>query len=322
MDKDNAFLKPSSVLITGIAGFIGFHLASKLQEQGYKVVGCDDFNNYYSPDLKYKRAEILKKNGVVVYKLSLHDLKHHKHLFANIDTCIHLAAQAGVRYSLINPSSYITNNIDGFLEILQILREFPHMRCLYASSSSVYGLNKKVPFSEEDSVDHPANLYAATKKSNELMAHAYHHLFNLELIGLRFFTVYGPWGRPDMAYYSFTKAIDNNQPIEVFNHGNMKRDFTYIDDIVEGIILAMTSKKTFGVYNLGNNKPERLMDMIHLLEKYLGKKAIIHYKPLQPGDVLKTYADLTKSQQDFGYAPKTSLEQGLEKFVSWYKDII
>lgn len=312
--------KKKSVFITGIAGFIGFHLALKLQKQGYLVVGCDDFNAYYDPILKRKRASLLKESGIEVLYLSLKDLKNHKPLFISCDFLIHLAAQAGVRHSLINPSSYVTSNLEGFVEILEILRCFPNIKCLYASSSSVYGLNQKVPFSENDPVDQPANLYAATKKSNELMAHSYHHLFNLQLIGLRFFTVYGPFGRPDMAYFLFTKAIDNNQPIEVFNHGNMKRDFTYIDDITDGIVLAMRSKVTFGIYNLGNNKPEALMDMIHLLECYLGKKASLIYKSLQPGDVLETYADITKSQQDLGYLPKTSLEKGLKQFVLWYKE--
>jgi UDP-glucuronate 4-epimerase len=317
--KTSIFLK-SSVFITGIAGFIGFHLALKLQQEGYTVTGCDDFNAYYSVALKQKRASILQDVGIKVQRLSLKDLKDHLDLFSSQDFLIHLAAQAGVRYSLINPAAYVTSNLEGFVDILEIVRTYPHIKCLYASSSSVYGLNQKVPFSEQDSVDNPANLYAATKKSNELMAHAYHHLFNLKLIGLRFFTVYGPFGRPDMAYFSFTKAIDAGDPIEVFNDGNMKRDFTYIDDIVDGILLAMRSNINYGIYNLGNNKPEDLMDMIHLLEHYLGKKALIHYKPLQPGDVLETYADLTKSYQHLGYTPKISLQQGLEKFINWYKE--
>ena len=310
----------SSVFITGIAGFIGFHLALKLKKEGYNVTGCDDFNAYYSVALKEKRASILQDFCIEVQRLSLKDLKNHLYLFSSQDFLIHLAAQAGVRYSLINPASYVASNLDGFVDILEIVRTYPHIKCLYASSSSVYGLNQKVPFSEQDPVDNPANLYAATKKSNELMAHAYHHLFNLKLIGLRFFTVYGPFGRPDMAYFSFTKAIDAGEPIEVFNQGNMKRDFTYIDDIVDGICLAMRSNINYGIYNLGNNKPEALMDMIRLLEHHLSKKALIHYKPLQPGDVLETYADLTKSHQDLGYTPKISLQQGLEKFINWYKE--
>jgi UDP-glucuronate 4-epimerase len=314
--------KKKAAFITGIAGFIGFHLALKLHDLGFTVVGCDDFNPYYSPLLKRKRAKILAQLGITAVECSLNQLRSHHHLFDSMqyEYFFHLAAQAGVRYSLISPFSYVTSNLEGFVEVLELLRQYPHIKCIYASSSSVYGLNKKIPFSEEDLVEEPANLYAATKKSNELMAHAYHHMFNLHLIGLRFFTVYGPWGRPDMAYFSFTQAIDQQKPIDVFNHGHMKRDFTYIDDIVDGILRAMQAPRRFGIYNLGNNTPEPLMYMIHYIEEHLGKKALINYKPMQPGDVLETFADLRKSQHELGYSPKTSLKDGLKTFVSWYQD--
>jgi len=310
------------IFITGIAGFIGFHLAKALNRVGYFVSGCDNFNSYYDPKLKRERALILKELGIQIHEIDLNQLNQNHSIFEEIEFThfFHLAAQAGVRYSLSDPRSYIENNVRGFLEVLELCRTFPRMKLLFASSSSIYGLNEKTPFSEDDLTDSPANLYAATKKSNELMAFSYHHLFHIKMIGLRFFTVYGPFGRPDMAYYSFTKAITEDKPIDVFNHGKMKRDFTYIDDIIDGCIKALDYECGFEIFNLGNNNPEQLFSLIEFLELFLNKKAKLNLKQMQSGDVLETFADITKSQNLLDYEPKTSLKEGIEKFVKWYQE--
>jgi len=311
------------ILITGAAGFIGFHLAQALQARGDLLIGIDNFNDYYSPSLKQKRADQLAKLDIPILETDIRNalvleklVKQYK-----ITHLVHLAAQAGVRYSLINPQAYIDSNVTGFLTILEVLKNHPQIKLVYASSSSVYGNNTKVPFSVTDTTDNQASFYGVTKKANELMAQTYNHLHHLSAIGLRFFTVYGPWGRPDMAYYAFTKAICEGLPIDVFNNGNMERDFTYIDDIVQGTMAAIDSVKKgkHRIYNLGNHHPEPLGKMISLLEKLLKKKAKIHYLPMQPGDVLSTYADISLSQKELGFHPKTSLEKGLAQFVAWYQ---
>jgi UDP-glucuronate 4-epimerase len=343
-------------LVTGTAGFIGFHVALYLLNRGESVVGVDNINDYYDVNLKYQRlAECGIDRGNVsdnkkavsskypeysFYKMDLADKAVLMDIFEKekIDVVINLAAQAGVRYSLTNPDAYITANIQSFLNILEACRAYPVKHLVYASSSSVYGANTKMPFSTSDNIDHPVSLYAATKKSNELMAHTYSHLFNIPTTGLRFFTVYGPWGRPDMALFLFIQAIEKGQPIQVFNHGKMKRDFTYIDDIVEGIIRVAdrpakpnpewtgqdpdpgSSYAPFKVYNIGNSQPVELMDYIGALEKAMGKEAIKNMLPLQPGDVPSTYADVTDLKRDTGYQPQTSVEDGVAKFVAWYKE--
>jgi len=309
------------VFITGIAGFIGYHLAMYLHKRGDLVIGCDHFSDYYSVELKRKRAFLLNNSGIRVLEHDVLDLKSLDALFKekNFTHLVHLAAQPGVRFSLTNPHCYIQSNINAFLEVLETCRRFQPLALVYASSSSVYGLNTKIPFSESNRVDAPASLYAATKKSNELMAHSYHHLFQIPTTGLRFFTVYGPWGRPDMAYFSFTKAISEGQPISVFNHGQMRRDFTYIDDIVQGCASAIDYQAGYEIFNLGNHQPEPLMKLISSIEHHLGKKAILEFKPMQPGDVVETYADITKSEQLLNFYPKTSLQEGIGKFVDWYE---
>lgn len=313
---------PKKILVTGAAGFIGFHLTQGLSLRGDLVVGYDNFNTYYDPSLKRQRQAILSESGQAVYEGDLGNLlllenlieKHH------ITHIVHLAAQAGVRYSLENPQAYLKSNLDGFLNILELCRKHPHLKLTYASSSSVYGLNTKIPFAEGDKTDQPASFYGATKKSNELMAHSYHHLFGIPVTGLRFFTVYGPWGRPDMAYMLFADAITQGKPIKVFNHGLMKRDFTYISDIVEGIAAAVDLESPCEVFNLGNHRPVELNRFIEILENLLGKKALKEFFPLQPGDVLETYADISHSQAKLGFFPKVRLEEGLAHFVSWYKN--
>lgn len=310
-----------TIFITGIAGFIGYHLAKHLQKGGDLVIGCDNFNEYYPSFLKKERAKDLKKNGITVLK---HDIRNLRALYPIFEKksfthFVHLAAQPGVRFSLTNPHCYIQNNINGFLEILELCRHFQPMHLIYSSSSSVYGLNTKVPFSEVDEVITPTSLYAATKKSNELMAHSYHHLFGIPTTGLRFFTVYGPWGRPDMAYFSFTKAINEGKPIHIFNHGKMKRDFTYIDDIVRGCAAAINYSRGHEIFNLGNNNPHELSSLVKAIEQHLGKKALIELKPMQPGDVLETCADIDKSKTLLKYQPSVSLEEGIGHFVAWYK---
>ncbi len=343
------------ILITGTAGFIGFHLANRLLQSGYTVVGIDAINDYYDVNLKYDRLEyagivrdtiaygqrsVSGDGRYVFYRVNLEDNGAIDKIFSEEkpDYVVNLAAQAGVRYSLQNPYAYIDSNIIGFLNILEAVRHAQHRikHLVYASSSSVYGLNRKYPLSVKDNVDHPISLYAASKKSNELMAHTYSYLFDIPTTGLRFFTVYGPWGRPDMALFLFTKAILEDKPIDIFNNGKMIRDFTYIDDIVSGIIKVLfdpsqpnkewngeepdpsTSVAPYRVMNIGNSSPVNLMDFIEALEKELGKKARKNFLPMQPGDVAKTHADVSELVENYDYKPSTSIEYGIRKFVSWY----
>jgi UDP-glucuronate 4-epimerase len=317
-------------LVTGAAGFIGYHLSKSILEQGGSVAGYDNMNDYYDPALKQARVDILEQHtGFKFYKADLVDKQSLEAVFSSDkpQIVVNLAAQAGVRYSIENPDAYIQANLIGFANILEMCRHHKVEHLLYASSSSVYGSNKKLPFSTEDRVDNPISLYAATKKSNELLAHTYSHLFNLPTTGLRFFTVYGPYGRPDMAAFLFLKAIIKGEPIKVYNYGNMRRDFTYVDDIINGILLTIQRSAAlhpteggapYHVYNIGNNRPEKLMDFIGYLEKYAGKKAEVQMLPLQPGDVMETYADIDDLARDTGFAPKTALSQGLKNFVEWY----
>jgi UDP-glucuronate 4-epimerase len=328
-------------LITGAAGFIGFHLSKRLLEQGNSVVGIDNLNEYYDVNLKKARLNELKGNPeFTFYKLDLVDRKGIEKLFSEnrFDSVVNLAAQAGVRYSLTNPHAYIDSNIVGFLNMLEGCRNNGIKHLVFASSSSVYGANTKMPFSVHHNVDHPLSLYAATKKSNELMAHTYSSLYKLPCTGLRFFTVYGPLGRPDMALFLFTRAILENRPIDVFNQGKMKRDFTYIDDIVEGVIRvtdkipapdtgwnsdnpdSATSYAPYRIYNIGNNNPIELMKFIEVLEDCLGKKAEKNLLPMQPGDVPESYADVDDLVNDVGFKPSTPIEKGIKKFVEWYLD--
>ena len=310
------------ILVTGAAGFIGYHLACFLYKRGDYVVGYDNFNDYYSPKLKHDRAKQLKEEGIEVLLGDICDRDTLEEIVdrLKITHIAHLAAQAGVRYSLINPHAYTKSNIDGFLTVLEICRHHPEIKLTYASSSSVYGLNKKTPFSETDPTDQQVSLYGATKKSNELFARSYHHLFGISVTGLRFFTVYGPWGRPDMAYYSFLKNITENKPIEVFNYGKLQRDFTYIDDIVSGTAAAIDLEAGCEIFNLGNHRPVELEKFLHVLEGAIGKKAKIELLPMQQGDVLATCADISHSQEKLHFYPKTSLEEGIAKFVDWYKE--
>ncbi len=313
------------VLVTGSAGFIGFHVAKALLAAGYEVIGIDNFNDYYAVSLKEARHNnLMELKGFCGYKLDLCNFAELSELFSRYkpDLVCHLAAQAGVRYSLQNPFAYQKSNLEGFLNILELCRHNEVKRLVYASSSSVYGGNTKQPFSEEDPVDNPVSLYAATKKANELMAYSYSHLYGFSTIGLRFFTVYGPWGRPDMAYWLFADAIRLGKPIKVFNYGKMRRDFTYIDDIVSGIFGALFTPNlpTYQVLNLGNNHTEELMHLIELIERGLGKEAEKEFLPLQAGDVLATWADISRAQKLIGYQPKTSLEEGIARFISWYKE--
>ncbi|WP_297098493.1 NAD-dependent epimerase [uncultured Draconibacterium sp.] len=331
------------VLVTGTAGFIGFHLANKLLEQGVEVVGIDNINDYYSTELKYARlaeagisneAEhwhkkvVSTKNPAYSFvRMNLEDREQIDQLFETekFDMVCNLAAQAGVRYSIENPRAYIDSNIVGFINILEACRHNNIQHLVYASSSSVYGNSAKMPLSVDDTVDNPVSLYAATKKSNELMAHTYSHLFGIPTTGLRFFTVYGPWGRPDMAYFSFTKNILAGDAIKIFNHGDLYRDFTYIDDIVEGIIKILNgppsseSGAPYKVHNIGNSSPVKLMEFIETIEKALGQEAVKEYHDMQPGDVYKTYADVSALEKDFGYSPDTPLAEGIGEFVKWYK---
>ena len=321
------------ILVTGVAGFIGMHVAARLLQAGHNVVGLDNLSDYYDVRLKKARLrELMHYPQFRFAKMDLVDGKEVDALFAarKFERVIHLAAQAGVRYSLANPHAYIQTNIVGFTNILEACRHHPVNHLIYASSSSVYGANKKMPFSVKDNVDHPISLYAASKKANELMAHAYSHLFQIPTTGLRFFTVYGPWGRPDMAIFSFTKAILEDKPIDVFNYGKMQRDFTYIDDIVEGVLLvadkppapensATPGAAPYRLYNIGNHSPVELMKIIELLEKYLGKPARKNMLPMQPGDVPATFADVDELMRDTGFRPDTPIEVGLERFVRWYQ---
>jgi UDP-glucuronate 4-epimerase len=326
-----------NILVTGAAGFIGFHLSKRLLAENHHVIGVDNLNDYYDVRLKNERLKQLENNDkFTFYKVDLADSEGLNEIFERhpISIVINLAAQAGVRYSLTHPHSYVHSNLVGFVNILEACRHYQVEHLLYASSSSVYGANTKTPFSTQDSVDHPVSIYAATKKANELMAHTYSHLFNIPTTGLRFFTVYGPLGRPDMAYYTFTKDIIEGNPIKVYNNGNMRRDFTYIDDIVEGIVKLLdlppepdpnrdldpsTSHAPYKIYNIGNNSPVRLMDFIQTLENLIGKKAKMEFLPMQPGDVKETYADITDLQKAAGFSPATPLEIGLSQFVDWYK---
>lgn len=344
------------ILVTGAAGFIGFHLVERLLKDGHEIVGIDSINDYYSTSLKFGRLRFsgIKKDEIFYnqmvcsclniryrfIKLLLEDEEAITELFKqeSFDVVVHLAAQAGVRYSIENPHAYIKSNISGFLNVLECCRKFSVKHLVYASSSSVYGLNKNEVFSTSDPVDHPVSLYAATKRSNELMAHVYSNLYQLPVTGLRFFTVYGPWGRPDMAPMLFTKAILEGKPISVFNHGDMRRDFTYVADIVEGIVclipvvpsatdqsfnrnpLPSNSPAPFALYNIGNNSPVKLLDFINILEKELGMKAEKNFLPMQPGDVYSTYADVTPLIDKAEYKPVTDLETGIKSFVSWYKE--
>ncbi len=332
------------ILVTGAAGFIGFHLSQYLLARGDEVSGLDNLNNYYEVSLKKDRLnQLIPENKFKFYALDLADREAILQLFAenNFDIVVNLAAQAGVRYSLINPQAYVDSNLVGFTNILEGCRHSQIKHLVFASSSSVYGANTKIPFSVSDNVDHPLSLYAATKKANELMAHTYSHLYHLPTTGLRFFTVYGPWGRPDMAIFLFTKAILSGKSIDVFNDGNMSRDFTYIDDIVEGIVRVMdkipkpsnlasnlesrdnlslgASSAPYKIYNIGNNQPVQLLKFIEVIEDCLGIKAQKNMLPMQPGDVLSTYADIDDLVKDVGFKPATSIEVGVERFVRWYR---
>lgn len=308
------------ILITGAAGFIGFHLASHLKKQGHFVLGYDNFNPYYTPKLKRDREKLLKNEEISIVDGDLLEKEKLKQLIETheITHIVHLAAQAGVRYSIQKPEEYVKANISGFLNILELCKTYTRIKLIYASSSSVYGLNDKTPFSENDQTDAQASFYGVTKKTNELMATTYHHLYNIHVTGLRFFTVYGPWGRPDMAYFSFAKAIKEGQPIELYNHGKMERDFTYIDDIVMGIEKAIDLAAPLEIFNLGNHKPVELKRFIEILEQSLGIKAKMILKPMQLGDVQKTYADIEHSQSKLDFNPKTSLEEGIPRFVDWF----
>src|SRR5947209_13483292 len=321
------------ILVTGAAGFIGMHVATRLLQAGYNVVGLDNLSDYYDVRLKKARLkELIRYPQFQFAKMDLADRQEVEALFAarKFERVIHLAAQAGVRYSLENPHVYVQTNLAGFTNILEACRHHPVNHLVYASSSSVYGANKKLPFSVQDNVDHPISLYAASKKANELMAHAYSHLFQIPTTGLRFFTVYGPWGRPDMAMFLFTKAILEGKPIDVFNEGKMQRDFTYIDDIVEGVLLVADrppapnssdgpSTAPYKLYNIGNHSPVELMKVIEVLEKCLGKTARRNMLPMQPGDVPATFADVDDLMRDTGFRPGTPIEVGLERFVRWYQ---
>jgi len=330
------------VLVTGSAGFIGFHLVKALLENGFDVVGIDSLNDYYDPELKLARLENLndfvKEQSLSAFyyfeKVDISDDESLKKVFQDnaFNIVINLAAQAGVRYSIENPKAYINSNIVGFANILECCRHAKIENLIYASSSSVYGMNAKQPFNELDRTDFPVSVYAATKKANELLAHSYSHLFGFSCVGLRFFTVYGPFGRPDMAYYSFTAAIDEGRSINIFNDGKMLRDFTYIDDIVEGIVNLLDyrpsrlpnvfshAESSSQVFNIGNNSPVSLDRFVNAIEKSLGKKAVKNFLPMQPGDVPATYADIDSLSAVSGFRPKTSIEDGIERFVSWYKD--
>jgi UDP-glucuronate 4-epimerase len=313
------------ILVTGSAGFIGFHVAAALLKAGHTVVGLDNFNDYYTVQLKRDRHALLEKQaGYTGNAGDLCDYPALQELFRKhqFDRVCHLAAQPGVRYSITHPFVYHKFNSEGFLNLLEVCRHHKVARLVYASSSSVYGGNRRLPFRETDSVDAPISLYAATKKSNELMAHVYSHLYGLQAIGLRLFTVYGPWGRPDMAMWLFTEAILHSKPIQVFNRGNQRRDFTYIDDIVSGICAALFADglKHYDVFNLGNHRAENLMDMIDILAEALGVKPVMELLPMQPGDVMETFADITKAQQQFQFHPHTALAEGIPKFVAWYRD--
>lgn len=344
------------ILVTGAAGFIGYHLVRRLISEGHEVIGLDNINDYYEQELKFARlaqcgidkqqivrGSVIQSSSFRGYSFVRMDLEQQGEivkLFEKeaFEIVIHLAAQAGVRYSLTCPEAYISSNITGFLHILESCRKYPVRHLVFASSSSVYGLNTRMPFSEHRSADHPVSLYAASKKSNEMMAHVYSHLFGIPVTGLRFFTVYGPWGRPDMALFLFTRAILNGEPIDVYNEGNMARDFTYVDDIVEGIARIKnhppsgeqewssenpdpaTSSAPYRIFNIGCNRPVKLMDFIHALENTLGKKAILRLLPMQPGDIPQTWADISSLEKETSYRPMIPVEEGVRRFVEWYRE--
>jgi UDP-glucuronate 4-epimerase len=327
-------IQGKKILVTGAAGFIGFHLANALLELGNEVIGLDNLNDYYEVSLKQARLDILlQKSNFIFEKIDLADHREMDRVYNNYrpQLVVNLAAQAGVRYSLENPYAYVESNINGFLNVLEGCRNYQVEHLVYASSSSVYGNNVKVPFSVNDRVDYPISLYAATKKADELMAYTYSHLYQLPTTGLRFFTVYGPWGRPDMAYFKFTKNILSGVPVELYNFGKHKRDFTYIDDIVEGLLRIINyipsggqtsnePKAPYRLYNIGNNQPVELLYFIETLETIIGKKADIKYLPMQPGDVFETYADIDEITRAVGFKPKTALREGLVNFVRWYRE--
>ena len=318
-----------TVLVTGAAGFVGSYVAARLAGMGHRVVGCDNFNDYYDPQLKHDRvAALLQPAGVECEKIDIADAAQLRALFERVrpELVVHLAAQAGVRYSLQNPDAYIQSNLVGFGNILEACRHHQVEHLLYASSSSVYGSNAKVPFSEADQVDEPVSLYAATKKANELMAYSYSHLYGFPATGLRFFTVYGPWGRPDMAYFSFTEKMLRGEKIPVFAEGKLTRDFTYIDDIVEGVVRLLfksqpagTGKARHAVFNIGNNQPVMVLDFVRTLERVLGTEAVLDFQPMQAGDVPATHADTGRLQAWVGYKPATPLETGLTRYRDWYR---
>jgi UDP-glucuronate 4-epimerase len=331
----------NTVLVTGAAGFIGFHVAQRLLSDGRQIVGLDIVNSYYDPKLKEARLDILKRHSNFTFvKLDLANRASTKSLFAEhrFHTVVHLAAQAGVRYSLENPHAYIDANLEGFTNVLEGCRHNACKHLLFASSSSVYGANTKLPFSVQDNVDHPISLYAASKKANELMAHTYSHLYGLPATGLRFFTVYGPWGRPDMAMFIFAKAILSGAPIKLFNHGNMRRDFTFVEDVSEAIVRLMdrppqgnpnwsgdepdpgSSAAPWKIYNIGNNNPEDLMHVVSLLEKEFGRTTTKEMLPMQPGDVPATYADVEDLAREIGFRPATTIEDGIGRFAKWYRE--
>jgi UDP-glucuronate 4-epimerase len=315
----------STILVTGSAGFIGFFVARALLDTGARVIGVDDFNPYYCPALKRARTELLAARGnYVSLELDIADRQGVERCFREFppDAVCHMAAQAGVRYSLQNPYAYQRSNLEGYVNLIEQARLLPVRRFVYASSSSVYGGNTKMPYSEDDPVNTPVSLYAATKRAGELMAHAYTHLWGLQTIGLRFFTVYGPWGRPDMAYWSFLEAILHQEPIRVFNYGNNRRDFTFIDDVVAGVLQALFAEglDRYEIINLGNHQPVNVMEFIRALEDLAGRSAIKEMRPPEPGDVVATYADVERARTKLGFAPRTSLGQGLEHFVRWYMD--
>jgi UDP-glucuronate 4-epimerase len=334
-------LEISDVLVTGAAGFIGFHLSKRLLAQGCRVTGIDNLNAYYDVQLKKRRLDVLKAEPAFTFhQIDLADRPALGDVFGTrrFDAVVNMAAQAGVRYSLENPHAYVDANVVGFVNLLECCRRQQTAHLVFASSSSVYGANTRMPFSVHDNVDHPVSLYAATKKADELMAHTYSHLFGLPCTGLRFFTVYGPWGRPDMALFIFTRAILEGRPIRVFNHGRMKRDFTYIDDIIEGVVRVMhrvprpdpawngdhpdpgTSNTVYRIYNIGNNQPVELMDFIRAIESAVGRRAQVEMADLQPGDVPATYADIDDLVRDVGFRPATPIETGIRRFVEWYRD--
>ena len=329
------------ILVTGAVGFIGFHLVENLIKNGHQIIGIDNINSYYDVRMKYDKLPILGIDAESIWPNKLYDSNTHKHfkfgqiditnrfqieeLFRNnnFEIIINLAAQAGVQYSIENPHSYIENNITGFVNLIDAAKKYKVKHFIYASSSSVYGDREDVPFKETDNVDFPISLYAASKKSNELIAHTYTHLYDLRTTGLRFFTVYGPWGRPDMAPFIFTKRILENKPIHVYNKGEMERDFTFVDDIIDGIVSIIQEKgnnSKYNLYNIGNSEPVKLMDFISSIENITGNKAVIEFKPLRSGDVLRTFSDISKIRKDYGFTPKTSINAGLREFIKWFKN--